>query len=368
MALNNSVFSYPNRVTKIEYQAVSYPAFHVLRVMDNVVSCTITEDWDSLIKVTGSLRYEGELQMNPLTELVRVYSVSTVGNETKRICHGTFFASLSSYTKKETGNEGELKLFSMLQAVKDVLGVGTHNLFKGRNPWDDIRWAVESMARLKFTATKGTRVAQSDHSWDSGKDWLTISNEMLDIIGYEPLQVTEYGDVITRQYIDPNNRGVIATLSDHGKSPIICGRTITRDFDASGIPNMCALVYTPSGKDQQPQIVRVYNNDKKSPYSTYMRGREIRYVKSLSELPTDTTLRNEAIKTLREQMQVNETYELDMLFNELHLGDVVLIDYERLGLSQVKAEVVKRTTTMDFQLKSQVDFKRVIDDFDVEFS
>ena len=115
------------------------------------------------------------------------------------------------------------------------------------------------------------------------------------------------------------------------------------DHDLYGIPNVVEVLY--SGESGY-YYSRVENNDENSPISIKNRGREIIHRVTnpdISGNPTQDYIDQYATKLLRELSCLEYTISYTHGYCPVRIGDCVRLNYERAGITDVKAKVINQT-------------------------
>jgi hypothetical protein len=137
---------------------------------------------------------------------------------------------------------------------------------------------------------------------------------------------------------------------DDGNSSILYS-DITMDHDLYGIPNVVEVVYS-NGNDVY--YARAINDDPNSPISTISRGREIiRRVTNpdMVGVPTENQIKEYANRLLRELSSVEYTVSYSHGYCPTRLGDCIRLNYNRAGITDIKARVVSQSIKCDTSCK-----------------
>jgi hypothetical protein len=114
------------------------------------------------------------------------------------------------------------------------------------------------------------------------------------------------------------------------------------DHDLYGIPNVVEVVYSNGSNYYQARAV---NDDPNSPISTVSRGREIIHRVTDPDLigdPTKNQIQEYADQVLREMSSLEYTITYSHGYCPVRVGDCVRLNYERAGLSNIKAKVISQ--------------------------
>ena len=142
----------------------------------------------------------------------------------------------------------------------------------------------------------------SDMEWEPGTSHLSISNTLLQAIGYTQLFFDEIGVACSKKYVLPQLEKVERTYSTTNKSIIL--DTVSIETNAFDVPNKFVR-YTESVDSEY--LYSEYTNEKENdPYSVINRGRVIVDSKSISDIATQENLNNLVQKVAIESMQSTE--------------------------------------------------------------
>lgn len=355
-----TVFSSATRVTSFRYVRVTFPGFEEAGEVGGVAGCTVEENLESSLKVSGALDFEGDTGLDGMDDMVRIYSDSTTGGESETVCHATLMVSMPSSETWEGVSSGTADLSSVLRVLSSELTDDALTIGAGT---PTVAFAAELVEGTGLTcvADESTHAVSSDHTWDVGTSLLSVVNDCMGWAGFSSADVDGYGNVLLRRYTDPDERAVSATLSDTGRGDgyVIAARRVGREHDPASVPNVYTV--TLSSYDEAPQSATVRNDDPSSPFSTVSRGREISVHEEIDEI--DGSLADRALRGLRDAMRVTDRYEVDALWYPLSLGDVARLDYRRSGIDATCA-LVARSTEMTPMLRTRLTLRRNVDYFE----
>lgn len=143
------------------------------------------------------------------------------------------------------------------------------------------------------------KTKQADQEWEIGTSKLTIANELLRSINYNPFYFNEYGNGIIEEYVNPANRPVELAYSTVKNSIFLDSVDVeTSRFD---IPNKF-IRYTENVDSQY--LISIYeNNDVNSPFSIVNRGRMIVDAEMVNDIATQADLDSYTIRAALSKMQ-----------------------------------------------------------------
>lgn len=160
---------------------------------------------------------------------------------------------------------------------------------------------------LEIAASAKTKAANQE--WGIGSRKLSVVNDLLKSINYNPLHFDEYGKGIVDEYVFPVNKPVDITYSTKNNSIILDG--FTKESNKFDIANKY-IRYTES-VDAEYLISIYLNDDPLSPYSTVNRGRVIVDSESVNDIATQEDLDNYVKRVALSAMQGTETLNFETL-------------------------------------------------------
>ncbi|MCM1467504.1 MAG: hypothetical protein NC086_05100 [Alistipes sp.] len=146
------------------------------------------------------------------------------------------------------------------------------------------------------------KTKQADQEWEIGTSKLTIANELLSSINYNPFYFDEYGNGIIEEYINPANRPVELAYSTVNNSIFLDSVDIeTNRFDIAN-----KFIRYTENVDSRYLISIYENNDVNSPYSIVNRGRTIVDAEMVNDIATQADLDSYTIRAALSKMQSAE--------------------------------------------------------------
>ena len=170
--------------------------------------------------------------------------------------------------------------------------------------------------------------------------WLTYIRDLIANAKYS-FSLDELGRILFAPEQDTASLQPVWTYDD-GNSSILYP-DINVDQDLYGIPNVVEVVFS-NGNDLY--YARVVNDDPNSPISTVNRGREIIHRDTSPSIignPTQDEIDLYAERLLRELSSLEYTVTYSHGYCPVRLGDCVLLNYARAGITGVKAKVISQS-------------------------
>lgn len=318
--------------------------FVVLAELDNVESASIEQNWLADIKRTAKFRLRETTFINYLTDMIRPWVRLHVppyqANDWVEWSQGVFLLSTPTRTIAESGHVfREVEGYDLLQFLLDdkmsarfTVPVGTEYTAQ-----------VMSLLYSRWHSIISPLTLPATLEWEPGTSRLTIVNDLLSAVNYQPVSVREDGVFLVLPYQSPAERGA---EFEYGSSPdSITLPQVDQTLDLFSIPNRWVLVV--SEPDRDP-IVGVYTNtNAASITSTVRRGRLIVDFRTEQDAADAATLTAKAQRIGFEASQVYEAIDFQSGLNPLHSGnDVYRIIHPKLGLD---AKFVEHRWSMELR-------------------
>ena len=174
---------------------------------------------------------------------------------------------------------------------------------------------------------------------DTEDTWLSLITDLISNAEYK-FDLDEMGRILFSPKQDTASLQPVWTYDDSNSS--ILYPEITMKHDLYGIPNVIQIVYSNGSKQIYAEA---RNEDNTSPLSIPNRGREIIYRitdPNLNGNPTQTYLNEYVAKTLKETSSLEYTLKYSHGYCPVRIGDCVRLNYERAGITDVKAKVISQ--------------------------
>ena len=199
------------------------------------------------------------------------------------------------------------------------------------------------IALILKTETTET-LAEAREDWTIGTSYLTIINQLLDEINYNPLWFNESGLAVLEPASSPNQDSVEHVLSDRDPDTMVLP-TFSRKTDIYRSPNVFIAVCSNADKSA-PMVARAENTNPQSPLSIQRRGRRISSVKQVDNISSQNELQAYADRLLNESLITGEEITVQSALlpgfgvadvTGLEYGDVFTICIERAWTMQLCA-------------------------------
>lgn len=319
-----------------EYYTVDPDTWKDVKKLDNVKSCTITRDSDTetlgsaTIDVTESL---GECY-------IRAYLITIQNGVKEKHPLGTFLIQTPSSTFDGKIRAVSMDAYSPLLELKESPPPIGYFVPKDENIMDRAYTLCRENSRAPVVKTSSDEILHYDFVANTNDTWLSF---IIDLIANAKFSFTldELGRILFSPKQDTASLQPVWTYDD-GNSSILYS-DVTMDHDLYGVPNVVEIVYS---RGSGAYYARAVNDDPNSPTSVQRRGREIirRVVDpDLVGNPTDDEIDDYAKRLLRELSSLEYTISYSHGYCPARVGDCVRLNYNRAGLTDIKARIVSQT-------------------------
>lgn len=318
-----------------EYYVVDPNTWKDARMIDNVIKSSVTRDSEAetlgsaTIDVTDSV---GECY-------IRTYLITIQNGVTEKFPLGTFLVQTPSSSFDGKIRNVSMDAYTPLLELKESPPPLGYSLLKGDNILEKSYLICRDHLRAPVVKTDNSKTLSDDFIANTDDTWLTFVSDLMTNAKYE-LGLDEMGRVLFLPKQDTASLQPVWTFNDDNSS--ILYPSISMDHDLYGIPNVVEVVYSKNGDSYYSKVV---NDDPNSPTSTINRGREIVYRDTnpgLSGEPTKIQLDEYAEKLLRELSSIEYTVSYSHGYCPVKMGDCVRLNYERAGITDVKAKVISQ--------------------------
>lgn len=304
--------------------------------LDCITSCTINRDSSNATLGHATLECTSELPEC----YVRVYLIVGQNGMTWKLPLGTYLVQTPSDRFNGMYHTLSMDAYSPLLELKDVPPPLGYTVFKNENIMDKAFELFQEHMRAPVVRAKSDVKLFSDFVANLDDSWLTFLTDFIANAKFE-LDLDELGRVLFPPKQDIASLQHVWQYNDDNSS--ILFPDIEDERDLYGIPNVAEVVYS---SDAGSKTARAVNDDVNSPISTVNRGREIVYRDtnpSFSGEPTQEEIDDYAVKLLRNLSCLEHTVTYTHGYCPVRVGDCVLLNYKRAGLSYVKAKVTSQS-------------------------
>lgn len=319
-----------------EFYIVDPNTWKDAKLIDDMESCTINRDESNA--TLGSASFDCGTILDEC--YIRVYLIVLQNGKTYKFPLGTFLAQTPSI-----GFDGKRRVISMdaytpLIELKEGIPPLGYSLLKDQ----DIMSIAYSLCRENMRApvveTKSSYRLYLDFVSNVNDTWLTFIQDLISNAKFK-LSLDELGRVLFEPIKDIASLQPVWTYDDDNSS--ILYPDIKDKRDLYGIPNVVEVVYS---TDSKHLFSRIVNDDPSSPISTVNRGREIVYRESKPSVtgePNQKYIDEYALQLLRNMSCLEHTITYTHGYCPARIGDCVMLNYKRAGITNVKAKVISQS-------------------------
>ena len=194
--------------------------------------------------------------------------------------------------------------------------------------------------RAPIVAAGSDKRLETDFVADLDDTWLSFITDLIANARYS-FDLDERGRVLFTPAQDIASLRPVWTYDDSNSS--ILYPDIEDERNLYGVPNVVEVIYSSSVGYMYSRVV---NDDRDSPVSVSSRGREVVHRDSSPDVvgtPTQEMLDEYATQLLRDLSCLEHTLTYTHGYCPVRIGDRVLLDYKRSGISNIKARVTSQS-------------------------
>lgn len=319
-----------------EYYIVDPGTWKDMKRIDTVKSCSISRD--SGAETLGSATLD-------ITETigecyVRVYLITIQNGLTEKHPLGTYLVQTPSSSFDGKKQDNTLDAYTPLIELKENPPPLGYSILKGENIMKMAYQICRDNVRAPVVKADNETELYNDFVANTNDTWITFTSDLISNAKYK-LSLDELGRILFAPDQDTASLQPVHTYDDDNSS--ILYPEITVNHDLYGIPNVVEVVYSDANDIYYGRAV---NDDENSPTSTVNRGREILHRvtnPSLSGIPTELQIQKYAEQLLREVSCLEYTVTYTHAYCPVRLNDCVRLNYERAGISNIKAKVISQS-------------------------
>lgn len=319
-----------------EYYVVDPGTWRDVRMLDHIKSCSINRDSEAA--TLGS----ATIDVTDLIEecYIRIYLVTIQNGVKERYPLGTFLVQTPSSSFNGKVREVSLDAYTPLLELKENMPPLGYSILKDANIMDNAYRLVREYARAPVVQTACTTNLYNDFIAETNDTWLSFTTDLISNAKYE-FALDDLGRILFSPKQETASLQPVWTYDDSNSS--ILYPEVSIDHDIYGIPNVVEVIYSTGAGCYRARVV---NDDPNSPTSTVNRGREIVHRVTDPDMignPTNNQIQEYARQLLKELSSLRYTITYTHGYCPVRLGDCVRLNYERAGLTNIKAKVISQT-------------------------
>ena len=255
---------------------------------------------------------------------------------------GIFAAATVTPRITQTGRTLRIEAYDRCWRVRDVYTT-TRKYFAAGTKYTT---AIENLLTgvdlgYVITTPNSATLTEAREDWDIGTSVLTIVNELLGEINYNPLWFNEAGAAILEPASLPTAENIEHTLDGDNVRSLILPQ-LSQETDVYSAPNVFTCICSNPDKTE-PWTKTAENNNPQSPLSIMRRGRRIMQVVHLNNIASEAELQAYADRLRNESMLGSETIRVSTgLLPGFGVADVVALHY-----GEINALCIERAYTME---------------------
>ena len=325
-----------------EYYKVDPISWGITEKLDTVISSSVTFDIDSESISSANITLSesvGEIY-------VRIYLICNQDDIDYRFCLGTYLIQTPNISFNGTINNISVDAYSPLLELKEKYTPIGYYIPKNTGILDTVGHICRDVIRPPVVIASDTEQTKMESGFVSevNETYLAFLSSALKVADYR-FDLDDEGRILFTPidkltYIRP-----VWTYNDDNSS--ILYPDITSEKDLYGIPNVVEVLYS-SGTEKV--FARAENHDPTSPTSIESRGREIVHRNTsppFSIAPLQTVLDQYAERTLENMSMLKNTITYKHGYCSVRVGDGVRINYEKAGIKNVIAKVIKQSISCE---------------------
>lgn len=319
-----------------EYYVVDPATWKDVKKLDNVKSCTISRD--SEVETLGSATISITESVGEC--YVRVYLVTIQNGLTEKHSLGTFLVQTPSSSFDGKVRDVSMDAYTPLIELKENPPPLGYSLLENENIMTRAYQLTREYARAPVVSTDCDTNLYCDFVSNTDDTWLSFISDLIANAKYT-FDLDEMGRILFAPKQETASLQPVWTFDDSNSS--ILYADITVNHDLYDVPNVVEVTYS-NGRDSY--YAKAVNDDSNSPTSTVRRGRKITRIVDNPDLngdPTEKQIQRYAEDLLRELSTVEYTVSYTHAYCPVRLSDCVRLNYERAGLTNIKAKVISQS-------------------------
>lgn len=319
-----------------EYYTVDPATWRDSERIDTVLSCDINRD--SSVETLGSATID---IAEPVGErYIRVYLITIQNGVREKHPLGTYLVQTPSSAFDGKMQDVSMDTYTPLLELKEDQPPLGYYIAKNENIMEFAYRLVRENARAPVVKATCDTTLYYDFVANTNDTWLSFVADLISNAKYA-LSLDELGRILFAPKQDTASLQPVWTFDD-GNSSILYPE-FNMDHDLYGIPNVVEVIYSTA---TEHFYARAVNDDSDSPTSTIKRGREIKHRVPNPELignPTEDRIKEYAEQLLRDMSTLEYTITFKHGYCPVRIGDCVRLNYERAGITDVKAKIVSQS-------------------------
>lgn len=271
---------------------------------------------------------------------IRIYLITIQNGVREKFPLGTYLVQTPSSSFNGKVRNVSMDAYTSLIELKENKPPLGYFVAKNENIMKHVTRLTREHLRAPVVFTENETKLYSDFVADPNDTWISFLSALMYNAKYS-YELDELGKVLFAPRQEIEAMQPVWTFDDNNSS--ILYPDISMDHDLYCIPNVVEVIYS---KGSDYYYAKVINDDPNSPTSTVRRGREIVYRETDPDLigdPTNNQIQQYAERLLRDASSIEYSITYTHGYCPVRVGDCVMINYEKAGITGVKAKVVSQS-------------------------
>ena len=318
-----------------EYYIVDPGTWKDRNKIENIKSSSIKRDANTETLSSLTMDVNGTLDEN----YVRVYLITIQNGVREKHPLGTFLVQTPVTSFDGKTHDIKIDAYSPLLELKENQPPIGYSLLEGEEIMNRAFMVVRENVRAPIVKVDDNEKLFDDFVANTDDNWVTFIRDLISNAKYN-LDLDDMGRIIFSKAQDISALQPVWTFDDSNSSILYPSLEINQDL--YGIPNAVEVIYS---NNRNYFYKKVVNDDPNSPTSTVRRGREIVY-RDINPggigNPTEEQLERYAKQLLKNLSCLEYKITYTHGYCPVRLGDCVRLNYERAGITNIKAKVISQ--------------------------
>ncbi len=257
---------------------------------------------------------------------------------------GVYLPATVIPAKSESRESVSIEAYDLCWQVRDTKAENSVYFAAGTNYLDAVKQLLTIAGITLVQAVPNTAVlTEAREGWDIGESYLTIINELLSEINYNPLWFSPQGIAILEPASIPSAEKIDHTLDSSNVASLLRPQ-LQQETDIYSAPNVFICVVSNPDKDG-PMVAVAENTNPQSPLSIMRRGRRIAQTYRLNNIASQEELEAYAARLRNESMFTGEIISVETaLLPGYGVGDVTALHF-----GEINSICIERAWEMELQ-------------------
>ena len=277
--------------------------------MYNILSASINYNSLTRLKSSAKVTMEHDDRIDYINDQIKIICII---NDIKYPL-GQFLISSPDKQRNGMTTIRECECFSKLMILEQSKIENRYLVTAGTNVVGEVKRLITD--KYLYSIQESILTTSVDREWEIGTPYLTVINDLLEVINFTSLRVDSNGVFMATPYVLPTDRQVEITYKDDEESIIF--EDIKESIDYFDVPNV--FVRYTNDPNIFPPLRAVYeNNNISSETSIIKRGRRIPDVAEVSDVSDLQTLTDICKKNAYSATDKYKIIEFESAINPIH--------------------------------------------------